>query len=90
MRDRPSIASTPGVGSPDTLTASHFAFLFGTFAFWLPFTASTQVVEDLPVSEWVRFPLYLTLKDRMYTLDGFSHVNRRDVDENSRFLEVNL
>ena len=56
MRDRPSIASTPGVGSPDTLTASHFAFLFGTFAFWLPFTASTQVVEDLPVSEWVRFP----------------------------------
>lgn len=62
MRDRPSIASTPGVGSPDTLTASHFAFLFGTFAFWLPFTASTQVVEDLPVSEWVRFPLYLELK----------------------------
>ena len=62
MRDRPSIASTPGVGSPDTLTASHFAFLFGTFAFWLPFTASTQVVEDLPVSEWVRFPLYLTEK----------------------------
>lgn len=61
MRDRPSIASTPGVGSPDTLTASHFAFLFGTFAFWLPFTASTQVVEDLPVSEWVRFPLYLEL-----------------------------
>lgn len=44
------------------LTAIHFAFLFGTIALWLPFTASTQVVEDLFVSEWVRFPLYLELK----------------------------
>lgn len=65
---RPSIASTPRTGCPDTRTGIHFASIRKHPHFWLPFTESTLTVRDLQVSEWVRFPLYLEQKKNLRVL----------------------
>lgn len=62
MGIRPLIASTPGVGSPDTSDRYPFRF-----SFWdnraLAAVHGIDTGGRRPfVSEWVRFPLYLELK----------------------------